>query len=80
MDFVIYSGRKVRELIQVTLSLDNPKTRNREIRALIEAAQQLDCKKLTVITLSESETIVKNGHTIHVVPVIKWIQHEVKVD
>lgn len=80
VDFVIYSGRKVRELIQVTLSLDNPKTRNREIRALIEAAQQLDCKKLTIITLDQSERIENNGQAIHVVPVIKWIQHEVKTD
>ncbi len=80
VDFVVYSGRKVRELIQVSLSMEDQKTRNREIKALIEAAAQLDCKKLTIITLNESDTIETNGSTIQVVPVIEWIQNEVKVD
>lgn len=80
VDFVVYAGRKVKELIQVSLSMEDQKTRNREIKALIEAAAQLDCKKLTIITLNESETIEKNGKIIQVVPVIEWIQNEVKVD
>lgn len=80
VDFVIYAGRKVRELIQVSVSLEDRKTRNREVKSLMEASQELDCKKLTIITLNESETIEINDTTIRVAPVYNWIRNEVSVD
>ncbi len=80
VDFVIYSATKVRELIQVTTTLDHPRTRNREIRSLIEASKQLDCNKLTIITLNESAEFEEEERKIQVVPVLRWICNEVKVD
>jgi len=80
VDFVIYSGRKVRELIQVTMSMEDSKTRNREVRAILEASNQLDCDKLTIITLNESQTMENNGKSIRVVPVIDWIRKEYRAD
>jgi uncharacterized protein len=80
VDFVIYAGMKVRELLQVSVSIEDQKTRNREVKALIEASQQLACKKLTIITLNETETIENGDFIIHVVPVYDWIRNEVTVD
>jgi len=73
IDFLIYHQRKVYELIQVSVSLENPNTRNREIRALTGANQEFKAAKLTIITMNEEELIEQNGLTIHVKPVIKWV-------
>ncbi len=61
------------ELIQVTLSLEDRKTRDREVRALLLAARQLNAKKLTIITLNQEESIRTEGELIMVKPVIKWM-------
>lgn len=53
VDFVIKKGIKVKELIQVSFSLESDKTKKREISALLEASKELDCKKLRVITMEE---------------------------
>ncbi len=73
VDFLIYRQRSVRELIQVSLSIENKKTRNREVRALITATRQLKAANLTIITMNEEETIETEGVTINVKPVIKWV-------
>jgi len=73
VDFLIYHQRTVRELIQVTVSLEDKKTKNREVRALITANRQLKAERLTIITLNEEGTIDKEGVTIKVKPVIKWL-------
>ncbi len=73
VDFVIYSHRKVIELIQVALSLDDQKTRKREIKALLTANETLKAQKLTIITLNQKEKIVEGEKVIHAVPVIEWL-------
>jgi predicted AAA+ superfamily ATPase len=47
VDFVIYSNHLVQELIQVSLTLTETKTRSREIRALQMAARELNPLKMT---------------------------------
>ena len=53
VDFVIKNGLKIEKLIQVALSLRDPKTRRREIDALIESSDELSCKNLEIVTLDE---------------------------
>jgi hypothetical protein len=53
VDFVIKNGLKIEKLVQVSLSLKNSKTRNREIAALIESSDELNCKNLEIVTLDE---------------------------
>ncbi len=79
VDFVIYSNRKILELIQVAYSISDPKTLKREVRALITAANELNPVKLTIITLEEKEEINENGVIIHVIPVTDWLLGNVKV-
>jgi predicted AAA+ superfamily ATPase len=60
-------------LIQVCWEL-RP-TRDREIRTLIEAMEELECNEAQIITAWEEETIVNelSGKTIRVVPAYKWL-------
>lgn len=50
VDFVIKKGSKVTQLIQACYDLSNEKTREREIRNLIDASKKLKCKNLLIIT------------------------------
>jgi len=73
VDFLLYRNRKVHELIQVTQSIRDAKTMNREIRALIHAAIALKAGKLTIITLDDSRIIESQGFNIHVLPITEWL-------
>ena len=73
VDFVIYRHRKVIELIQVALSLDDQKTRKREIKALLAADEALNALKLTIITLNQKEEIAEGEKVIRAVPVVEWL-------
>ena len=73
VDFVIYGHRKVIELIQVALSLDDQKTLRRETRALIAANNALSAEKLTIITLNHKEDIVAGELSIRAIPIAEWL-------
>ena len=57
IDFVIRKGSKVEQLIQVCYDMSSEKTRKRELDALVEAAEELHCDNLLVITNSQEEQI-----------------------
>ncbi|MCK4492274.1 MAG: ATP-binding protein, partial [Candidatus Altiarchaeales archaeon] len=50
VDFVVKKGLKVDQLIQVCYDINDVKTKEREIRALLKASKELRCKNLQVIT------------------------------
>lgn len=50
IDFVTRKGTKVEQLIQVCYDMTSEKTRKRELDALVEAAEELHCDNLLVIT------------------------------
>ena len=57
IDFVTRKGTKVEQLIQVCYDMTSEKTRKRELDALVEAAEELHCDNLHVITNSQEEEI-----------------------
>lgn len=57
IDFVTRKGAKVEQLIQVCYNMTSEKTRKRELDALVEAADELHCDNLLVITNSQEEQI-----------------------
>ena len=73
VDFVIYSNRKVIELIQVTRSITDRKTLKRELRALLIAANELKAEKLTIITQDDHNVIHEEGKEIRVVSITEWL-------
>ena len=57
IDFVTRKGAKVEQLIQVCYDMTSEKTRKRELDALVEAAEELHCDNLLIITNSQEEQI-----------------------
>ena len=68
VDFVTRRGPTVERLIQVSYSLDSPKTRKREIDALVECGEELNCNNLCIVTFSSKETIT-SPVPISVIPI-----------
>lgn len=77
VDFVIKKGTKIVELIQACYMLDNEKTREREIRALLKTGKELGCNKLTVLTIRENREDMQEWFgikgTITYIPFEKWV-------
>lgn len=71
-DFVTRKGTKVEQLIQVSYSLSSERTRKREVDSIAECANELHCENLVIVTKDEEDTLEKNGHTIKVVPIMKF--------
>ncbi|WP_303033700.1 DUF4143 domain-containing protein, partial [Bacteroides acidifaciens] len=67
IDFVTRRGTKVERLIQVCYDMTSEKTRKRELDALVEAAEELHCDNLLVITNDQEEQIEWKGGKIDIV-------------
>lgn len=72
-DFIVRQGIAITQAIQVTLSLENPETRHREISGLSDALNTYHLNEGYILTMEEEQTINENGRTIHVLPVWKWM-------
>ncbi len=77
VDFVIKKGLRVHKLIQVCYDVDNLKTKNREVRALISASKELKCKNLLIITrdkeMKKSFEWFGIKRKIKFIPLWKWL-------
>lgn len=73
VDFVVIENGKALELIQVCYDISSPKTMSRELNGLLVGAAALGCKKLTLVTFEDTETITMNGYTIDVVSAADWL-------
>ena len=73
VDFVIKDGMDVKELIQVSYSMDDPETRKRELSSLSKASKELGCDKLTVITEKEEGIEEYRGTEMRLIPLWKWM-------
>lgn len=73
VDFVIKNGAEVSELIQVAYQAGNSDTEQREIKSLIEAADELKAKRLTILTWDEKKQAQKGNAIINFVPILEWL-------
>lgn len=79
VDFILRCGHQVIRLIQVCHTLTSGKTLKRETEALYEAATELGCNNLLLITWDHEETHRKNGYEINIIPAWKWMtENDVK--
>jgi uncharacterized protein len=76
VDFVLKTGNKVNELIQVCYDLENSETSNREVRALLKASKDLKCNNLIILNKKRDETVEKEWfgikRKIKFIPLWKW--------
>ncbi len=73
IDFVRKEGYKVMELIQTSYDISNPDTLQREIKALVEAGEELEVSKLTLLTWDEKREVKKDGMAIQLIPMWEWL-------
>lgn len=71
-DFVTRQGTRIERLIQVCYSLENEKTRRREINSIVECAGELGCDDLTIVTMNEEASFDIDGHHVKAVPISKF--------
>ena len=72
IDFVTRKGAKVEQLIQVCYDMTSEKTRKRELDALVEAAEELHCDNLLVITNAHQVVVEWRDLTINIVSINKF--------
>ena len=72
IDFVTRKSAKVEQLIQVCYDMTSERTRKRELAALVEAAEELSCDNLLVITNSQEEQIEWKDRLISIINVPKF--------
>jgi len=73
VDFLIKEARTTKAIIQVTQSLSNIQVRQREIKALGLAMEELKLNKAIILTEEEEEQIRLKDKIIQVKPVYKWL-------
>jgi len=80
VDFVVRQRGRVTRLIQVCWDLSDPRTRAREFRALVKAAEELRCQELWCLSRepASEEDFTWNGRTGHirVLPLEQWLEQE----
>jgi uncharacterized protein len=77
-DFLIKEGLKITQAIQVTITLQEDKVRQREIKGLLEAMNTHKLKEGIIVTEAEEEIIKVENKVIRVIPAYKWMHMERK--
>lgn len=72
-DFVLEDRGKIKNLIQVSWSINNSETKEREVSGLLKASQATNCDDMTIITHDEEATLRHGDKSIKVVPAWKWL-------
>jgi len=72
VDFILWRRNKVEQLIQVCYEL-TPKNEKREVMSLVKASNELNCRKLLILTWDQEGEITKKGKKVGIVPLWKWL-------
>ena len=72
-DFVIQRGDVVILLVQVTWSIADTSTKEREVSGIIEASKTTGCDNLLIVTKDEDAVLTQDGKTIQVVSAPNWL-------
>lgn len=73
VDFLIKKGKKIVQLIQVCYDFSHFTTKEREIKPLLKASVEFNCKNLLILTNSPEEAVKHNSGKILIKPVWKWL-------
>lgn len=73
VDFLIKGRNNKIDLIQVCVNLDDEKTKQREINALLEALLELKISHGLLLTESMKDIIKIKNKTIKIIPIYEWL-------
>lgn len=72
IDFVVENGGEIIELIQVSKSLENEKTKKRELEAFAKTKEELQLQNVKCTVICEDKS-VKLDDNINVINVLEWL-------
>ncbi len=72
-DFAVKSGRKIKQLVQACYNIEDRSTKEREVKGLLKASEELGCSNLLVITWDYEGKETVNKKKIIYVPLWKWL-------
>lgn len=61
------------QLVQVSVNLDDPKTRARELLALEDGMAKYGITESTMVTMDTEETVSVSSGIVHILPAWKWL-------
>jgi len=73
VDFLVKKDKKVVKLIQVAYSLEQLKTREREIKSLMVGSEQLKCDDLNIITMEDDGEEAIDGKKIKIISLGRFL-------
>lgn len=76
VDFAVKKGLKIICLIQSAFQIHNLETKKREVKALLEAGEELNCDHLIILTWDKEGIEKTEGKTIRFIPLWKWLTEE----
>ena len=72
-DFIQGDDQKIFQAVQVTFSLSESSTREREIASLVKALKRFNLKQGLIITFDERGSVTIDDRTIEIVPAWEWL-------
>ena len=72
IDFVTRKGSSIDSLIQVSYEISKEKTFKRELDAIVEASEELNCKKLILVTRDADDRVSYKGKDIQIISAGSW--------
>lgn len=72
-DFVVREGMRINAAYQVTIAMNDEKTRKREIEGLLEALNAYGLTEGYILTMEEKEDVEIDGKQIHILPTWEWM-------
>jgi len=76
VDFVLKQATKINKLIQVCYNISDTNTKEREIKSLLTASEELNCANLEIISWDYEAEEKHKEKTIKFVPLWKWLLKE----
>jgi predicted AAA+ superfamily ATPase len=76
VDFIVKEGLKIKQLIQCSWDITNPKAKKREVASLIRGSKKLDCNNLLILNESFEGKEKINEKEIVYKPIWKWLLEE----
>lgn len=73
VDFVVKNKSRIRQLIQVCYNIDDFNTKERELKALLRASEELKCNNMFVITWDREKIEKYKNKKIKLLPLWKWL-------
>ncbi|MDP2951391.1 MAG: ATP-binding protein [bacterium] len=73
VDFIVKKGKVITSLIQACFDLSDYSTKEREIKSLLKASEELKCNDLSIITWDEEREEKIKGKKIKIIPLWKWL-------